>query len=143
MSSASLPLRCVEYIVVDEIVNGKFHNLINYFQVNFPLDNYGQYLALSRPMNMNAVQNELITTTEAARLHQVRRQTIGQWIRKGWLSANRIGQNYLVNRAEVLAFDPPRGAYRVSRDTDGDGLPASSSQPNGGEPSASTLPCTG
>ena len=52
----------------------------------------------------------VIMAEEAAKLRGVTAETIRRWARIGWLKkARRVGRHtWLLDRAEVLAFEPPK-----------------------------------
>ena len=52
---------------------------------------------------------EIITVAEASELRNVMPSTIRFWIRRGWItSARKSGATWLMERAEVMAFEPPK-----------------------------------
>ena len=58
-----------------------------------------------------------ISTSEAAELKGVHRDTVWRWITNGWLIAEKSVPSvarspWLLSRAEVLAFVPPRPGWR-------------------------------
>jgi len=53
--------------------------------------------------------SEIITAEEAARLRGVTGETIRRWCRDGWLTkARKAGKTWLLDKAELMAFEPPK-----------------------------------
>ena len=64
-------------------------------------------------MNETTNTTEWITLRQAGELHGVSRQTVLAWIKKGWiLSGTRVGWQFVVDRAEIVAYVPRRGGYK-------------------------------
>ena len=60
---------------------------------------------------------DLISTSEAAKLKGVHRDTVRRWINNGWITAEKSAPSvpkspWLLSRDEVLAFVPPRPGWR-------------------------------
>ncbi len=47
---------------------------------------------------------EYLTTEEVALIHKVSRSSIVQWIKKGWLSAKKVNQIYLIKEVDCNSF---------------------------------------
>ena len=57
--------------------------------------------------------NDTITVHEAAELRGVRTEKIRHWLRSGWIkSARKAGSVWLMDRAEVEAFEPPKRGWQ-------------------------------
>ena len=64
-------------------------------------------------MNETTNTTEWITLRQAGEVHGVSRQTVLAWIKKGWiLSGTRVGWQFVVDRAEIVAYVPRRGGYK-------------------------------
>jgi excisionase family DNA binding protein len=55
-----------------------------------------------------------ISITEAATRRGVARQTVLQWVRKGWLPAQRVGSQWIVDADTVANFKPPKPGPKTS-----------------------------
>lgn len=56
---------------------------------------------------------QIVTVSEAAKLREVGPGVIRYWLRKGWLtSARKAGGTWIMSRAEVLDFEPPKPGPR-------------------------------
>jgi excisionase family DNA binding protein len=51
--------------------------------------------------------SDLLTTGEVAEQLRTSRQTVGNWIRRGWLRAYRAGGRWLVDPKDLEAFVKP------------------------------------
>ena len=94
-------------------------------------------------MNETTNTTEWITLRQAGKLHGVSRQTILAWIKKGWIaSGTRVGWQFVVDRAEIVAYVPRRGSYKNIEQT-GDDITRVSSPAKADispEPTADGLP---
>ena len=72
-------------------------------------------------MNETTNTTEWITLRQAGELHGVSRQTVLAWINKGWIaSGTRVGWQFVVDRAEIVAYVPRRGGYKNIEQTGDD-----------------------
>jgi excisionase family DNA binding protein len=94
-------------------------------------------------MNETTNTTEWITLRQAGELHGVSRQTVLAWIKKGWIaSGTRVGWQFVVDRAEIVAYVPRRGGYKNIEHT-GDAVTRSAQQAKAAtspEPTADGLP---
>lgn len=54
------------------------------------------------------MNDNLITIPDAARLRNKTPATIWRWVKLGWITAEKVGRDWLIDRQSLLDFDPPR-----------------------------------
>ena len=66
----------------------------------------------------SVLPDDWVSQAEAARIRNVSRQAIAKLINRGRLRSRRIGGHILVNRHDVLNFEPLQAGRRRSNDSD-------------------------
>lgn len=62
------------------------------------------------------MNNDSITIIEAAALRNITARTIRRWCELGWIDARQSGKVWLIDRASLINFTPPkRGQYERRR----------------------------
>ena len=62
---------------------------------------------------------EYVTTAQAARYLGCDRSTVLRYIRKGYLKAEKVGPNYVIERCVLRSFVPPKPGNPLLRRDNG------------------------